>query len=161
MSYEAKFVVALLFVLTPVVIVYGSRVVALNVCSKKAQELNINSTKWKVLAFIIPVISMIVICNYETLKKWGIVIQVAIAIEVIFVGVATFKIIETYRNESKYDKVSGAPNWRMYQGRSLEDVRAERRNAEIKSTMTTLLIETCVLGLVVFLIERTRNETEK
>jgi len=87
MDYGAKFVIALIFVLTPVIIFFGIRVVAANICSKKAKLLNMNSNKWEILAFIVPVISMIAIYNigsisklHVTITKWGIITHLTLKI---------------------------------------------------------------------------------
>ena len=149
----------------------GIRVVAAIMCSKKAKELNMNSNGWEFVAFFVPVISVIAIHNpfirksidsisrllgvlYGLIKKWGLIIQIALTIELVFLGIATYKTIGVY-NESKKHNIP----WRVEipNIKSLEEMRVERRNAEMKSIIKVLFIETCVLGLVVFLIKRTEK----
>lgn len=74
------------------------------------------------------------------------IIKIAIVIQLVIIGITIYKLVDaeafvTYSN-------SGSP---------LYNHRTEGRKAEIKSITTTLLIETCILGLVVFLIKKTKK----
>lgn len=159
LNYEIKFIIALLFVLVPTIIFFGIRIIAADACNKKAKLLNMNSDKWEFLAFIIPIISMVVIHNmdsflrlHKTIKKWGIMIQLIIVIEVAFIGIATFKIIKVSNySDEKFLKQYSVP-WRVFQDRGLKSIKIEKRNDEIKSILTNLLIGTCALGGIIYLI---------
>jgi hypothetical protein len=76
MNNTAKMIVALVLILSSVILLFGIRIVAANICGKRAKLLNRNSQTWEFLAFIIPVISVVAIYNIEILQKfWNDVIK--------------------------------------------------------------------------------------
>ena len=78
------------------------------------------------------------------------IIQIAIVIQVVIIGITIFKLIEA-------EAFTTYPNY----GSPLYNLRTKSRSQEIKSIMTSFLIQTCVLGVIVYLIKNSKNETDK
>ena len=123
--------------------------------------------------------------NVNLLKN---IINIAIAIQIVIIGVTTYKLVDAeafrtypdtpygseYANDngffignnpslkdygnSKYDHFSLSA---INNGGGLKTLREEHRSEEIKSIVTSFVIATCLLWLIVFLIKRTKDETNK
>jgi len=122
--------------------------------------------------------------NVNLLKN---IIQIAVVIQIVLIGITVYKLFdaeafktypetpygEEYANDnrtfigdnpsikgygdSKYDHFS----LEAVNINGLKNLREERRSEAIKPIITSIIIETCLLWLVVFLIKRTKHETNK
>jgi len=78
------------------------------------------------------------------------IIQIAVVIQLVIIGITIFRL-----NDAEAFKTY--PN----QGSTLYNRRTELRGQETKSIMTSFLIQTCVLGVIVYLIKSSKNENDK